>query len=113
MFKRRFRYKDTSFLDENIEKFAKESGISLSADNILSIRRDLLQLQMDKKPSSPLFLSYIEEIKVDSGFKKEGPYTVNKDMFLANYLNQGVYTDVCADVTIENLINILNINNEK
>ena len=78
------KYKDTSFLDENIEKFAKESGISLSADNILSIRRDLLQLQMDKKPSSPLFLSYIEEIKVDSGFKKAFSERVGRYMHLAN-----------------------------
>lgn len=76
-------YKDSAFLDSNIEKFAKENGIAISADHILSIRMDLLQLQMGKRPSSSLYLSYIEDVKVDSGFSKDFKSRTTKYLYLA------------------------------
>lgn len=41
------------------------------------------------------------------------PLNVSTSIFLANYLKTGVYTDVYANVTVNNLINILKIENEK
>lgn len=93
------QYKDSSFLDENIEKFAKENGISISTDHILSIRMDLLQLQMNKRPSSPLYLSYIVEMKVDSGFRKALSERVISYMHFANeYMKfRGVLLDLLPE----------------
>lgn len=60
---------------------------------------ELLKFQMNKRPSSPLFLSYIEEMKVDSGFGKALSERVISYMHLANdYIKfRGVLLDVLPE----------------
>lgn len=92
-------YKDSAFLDGNIEKFAKKNGISLSTDHILSIRMDLLQLQMGKRPNSSLYLSYIEDVKVDSSFCKDFKLRVTRYLYIANEYKKfrGVLLDLLPE----------------
>lgn len=101
------RYKDSAFLDGNIEKFAKENGITLSTDHILEIRMDLLQLQMGKRPNSSLYLSYIEDVKVDSSFCKDFKLRITRYLYLANEYTKfrGVLLDLLPEYKRE--INML------
>lgn len=92
-------YKDSAFLDSNIEKFAKENGITLSTDHILAIRMDLLQLQMGKRPNSSLYLSYIEDVNVDSSFCKDFKLRVTRYLYIANEYTKfrGVLLDLLPE----------------
>lgn len=92
-------YKDSAFLDGNIEKFAKKNGITLSKDHILAIRMDLLQLQMGKRPNSSLYLSYIEDVNVDSSFCKDFKLRVTRYLYIANEYTKfrGVLLDLLPE----------------
>jgi hypothetical protein len=107
------KYKDSSFLDGNIEKFVKVCGIKFSTNNILSIRMDLLQLQMGKKPNSPLFLSYAEATKAESGFRKAFSERIFQYLYLANesWKFRGVLLDLLPEYKreVNMLIQLLSI----